>query len=158
MQALSVMSVTLKTDIILQQKILMNVVPWHYILYSGLFSWVEIFVKSWKRLPELNFVVLRLRSTSSNPVKCIQLPVVYISNALEHTERILLSTSEKDGTLQCRVLRERRVSQARPNQPQRWSLSGYYLHWGWLDLAGVGWVLLARLRKRLPRLQRHLGG
>ena len=26
--------------------------------YSGLFSWVEIFVKSWKRLPELNFVVL----------------------------------------------------------------------------------------------------
>ena len=26
--------------------------------YCGLFSWVEIFVKSWKRLPELNFVVL----------------------------------------------------------------------------------------------------
>ena len=37
---------------------------------------------------------------------------------LEHTERILLSTPEKDGMLQCRVLRERRVSQARPNQPQ----------------------------------------
>ena len=26
--------------------------------YSGLFSWVENFVKSWKRPPELNFVVL----------------------------------------------------------------------------------------------------
>ena len=26
--------------------------------YSGLFSWVEIFVKSWKRPSELNFVVL----------------------------------------------------------------------------------------------------
>ena len=26
--------------------------------YSGLFSWVEIFVKSWKRLSELNYVVL----------------------------------------------------------------------------------------------------
>ena len=26
--------------------------------YSGLFSWVEIFVKSWERFPELNFVVL----------------------------------------------------------------------------------------------------
>ena len=30
-----------------------------------------------------------------------------------------------DGTLQCRVLRERQVSQARPNQPQHGSLSGY---------------------------------
>ena len=30
-----------------------NVIP-----YSGLFSWVEIFVKSWKRSPELNFVFL----------------------------------------------------------------------------------------------------
>ena len=28
------------------------------IRYSGLFSWVEIFVKSWKRPSELNFVVL----------------------------------------------------------------------------------------------------
>ena len=26
--------------------------------YSGLFLWVEIFVKSWKRLSELNFVIL----------------------------------------------------------------------------------------------------
>ena len=38
--------------------------------YSGLFSWVEIFVKSWKRLPELNFVVLnfvvRLRSMADD--------------------------------------------------------------------------------------------
>ena len=29
----------------------------HQIQYSGLFSWVGIFVKSWKRFPELNFVV-----------------------------------------------------------------------------------------------------
>ena len=32
------------------------------LLYSGLFSWVEIFVKSWKRPPELNFVVLNFVS------------------------------------------------------------------------------------------------
>ena len=32
--------------------------------YSGLFLWVEIFVKSWKRLPELNFVVLNFVARS----------------------------------------------------------------------------------------------
>ena len=34
-------------------QLLVGVIP-----YSGLFSWVEIFVKSWERFPELNFVVL----------------------------------------------------------------------------------------------------
>ena len=29
-----------------------------HVPYSGLFSWVEIFVKSWKKPSELNFVVL----------------------------------------------------------------------------------------------------
>ena len=32
--------------------------------YSGLFSWVEIFVKSLKTLPELNFVVLNFVARS----------------------------------------------------------------------------------------------
>ena len=37
----------------------------------------------------------------------------------------ILPSTRIDGTLQCRVLRERLVSQARPNQPQHGSLSGY---------------------------------
>ena len=41
----------------------------------------------------------------------------------------------KDGTLQCWVLREKLVSQVRPNQPQRGSLTKDYPHWGWLDRA-----------------------
>ena len=36
-----------------------------------------------------------------------------------------LPSTRIDGMLQCRVLRERLVSQARPNQPQHGSLSGY---------------------------------
>ena len=32
--------------------------PYSILPYSGLYLWVEIFVKSWKRLSELNFVVL----------------------------------------------------------------------------------------------------
>ena len=38
-----------------------------HIPYSGLLSWVEIFVKSWKRLPELNFVVLNFVARWSIP-------------------------------------------------------------------------------------------
>ena len=43
---------------------------------------------------------------------------------LGHMERVLPST-RIDGMLQCQVLRERLVSQGRPNQPQHGSLSGY---------------------------------
>ena len=58
--------------------------------------------------------------------------MTHVNFELEDVEQILVST-RKDG----RVLHERLVSQARPNQPQRGSLSGYKNNprWGWLGLA-----------------------
>jgi len=46
--------------------------------------------------------------------------MTHVNFELEDVEQILVST-RKDG----RVLHERLISQARPNQPQRGSLSGY---------------------------------
>ena len=82
---------------------------------------------------------------------------------LEH----VVNFSKKRWKLQCQVLHKRVVLQARPNQPQLRSRSGYTktirtgVGWVWLTKscrAEIGWVCLARLRDRLPCLQRHLGG
>ena len=51
------------------------------------------------------------------------------------TRGVSFCLDEKDRMLHCRVLREKLVSQARPNQPQRGSLTKDYPHWGWLGWA-----------------------
>ena len=84
------------------------------ISYSGLFSWVETFVKSWKKLPKLNF---KFRSA------IFQSWMTYCELWTWDTWREIWL--QKDETLQFRVLRERLVSQARPNQPQRGLVSDY---------------------------------
>ena len=68
------------------------------VLYSGLFLWEGCFVKSWKRPPELNFMVLNFMAP------CYIL-ITHDARKLwtRHVVQILVSM-KNDGAIQCQVL------------------------------------------------------
>ena len=94
--------------------------------FVGFLLWVEMFMKSWKRLPELNFVV-----KFCDVIDCRWCNVNFELGTCEAN----FCFDEKDGTLQCQLLREKLVSQARPNQPQCRLLTKDYPRLGWLGRA-----------------------
>ena len=110
---------------------------------SGLFSWVEIFVKSWKRPPELIFCGFNFCGVIFNRLT----PVMWTLN-LGHLERVLPST-RIDGTLQCQV------SQARPNQAPAW-IAFWLLKISTLGVVGSGLLKAVRTGVWLPRLRERL--
>ena len=125
------------------------------VLHSGLFSWVKIFVKKWKRFPELNFVVL---------IFVAWLPYAGNVNFELGTcgESFAVDENRRNTLVSSLAWKASLASQTQPT-PAR--ITFRLLKLSVLGVVGSGLlkavqagVWLARLREKLPRLQRHLGG